>query len=577
VLGANFAIQWFIEVFEMLAPNTLLRNRYLIIRELGRGGMGAVCEATDLKAGVAVAIKESLCNNVSLELRKAFEREALLLKGLKHQALPLVPDAFAEGARQFLVMEFIAGRDLVQQLTDRLNNGLGPFPVDQVLHWAEQLLGALEYLHEHAPPVIHRDIKPHNLKPTPRGQLILLDFGLAKGAVTQMSQPGHSVHGYTPGYAPLEQVRGTGTDARSDLYSVAAKLHHLLTGHVPPDELARASEIVMGMPDPLKSVTSYNPQVPAEIAVVIYRALSQNPDMRPMTARDMWQALCGKKQAPAPPTIIDPCGPTPPTVIDVLPPKAEPTTIVRLKPAQLPSLIEDLGNGVKLEMIYIPGGSFLMGSPDGVGYESERPQHRVALSPFYIGKYQITQAQWRAIIGDSMARDYPGWFQGGDLPFVHAYCREIVEEFCATLSQRTGRTYRLPSEAEWEYACRAGSSGKYCFGDDESLLEEYAWHHVRPGRGNLYGVTCAVGQKKPNAWGVYDMHDNVYEWCQDECPHVGYEGAPTDGSAWISDEWPESSVHRGGRSANRWLWWSDDDDRISALLGLRVVCAAGAK
>jgi serine/threonine protein kinase len=273
----------------MLAPNTLLQGRYLVMRLLGQGGMGAVYQATDRKFGNAVALKETFYND--LQLRKAFSHEARLLNRLRHAALPVVTDYFAIGERQFLVMQYIPGKDLEQLLGDRKAQGQGVFMTSQVLRWADQLLDALEYLHSQKPAIIHRDIKPQNLKLTPRGEVILLDFGLAKGIVTHQSQVSQSIRGYTPNYASLEQIRGTGTDARSDIYSIGATMYHLLTGEMPQDALTRIAAILMSQPDPLKSISSMNPEVPAPVAQVIEKAMAAHPDQRYSSAAALRQAL----------------------------------------------------------------------------------------------------------------------------------------------------------------------------------------------------------------------------------------------------------------------------------------------
>jgi serine/threonine protein kinase len=273
----------------MLAPNTLLQDRYLVMRLLGQGGMGAVYQATDRKFGNAVALKETFYND--LQLRKAFSHEARLLNRLRHAALPVVTDYFAIGERQFLVMQYIPGKDLEQLLGDRKTQGQGVFLSSQVLRWADQLLDALEYLHSQKPAIIHRDIKPQNLKLTPRGEVILLDFGLAKGIVTHQSQVSQSIRGYTPNYASLEQIRGTGTDARSDIYSIGATMYHLLTGEMPQDALTRIAAILMGQSDPLKLVAAMNPEVPAPVAQVIEKAMAPHPDQRFSSAAAMRQAL----------------------------------------------------------------------------------------------------------------------------------------------------------------------------------------------------------------------------------------------------------------------------------------------
>jgi formylglycine-generating enzyme required for sulfatase activity len=179
--------------------------------------------------------------------------------------------------------------------------------------------------------------------------------------------------------------------------------------------------------------------------------------------------------------------------------------------------ILDLGGGVTMTLVLIPAGEFVMGSPEGEvdRREDEGPQRRVRITkPFYIGKYELTQAQYERITGRRLSA-FPGASKPVDrMPFTEAY------SFCRSLSERTGLVARLPSEAEWEYACRAGSGARFCFGDDEARLGEHAWY-----AGNSDGATHDVGLKRPNAWGLHDMHGNVREWCYDNYDHFSYAKA----------------------------------------------------
>ncbi|HEX8115744.1 MAG TPA: serine/threonine-protein kinase, partial [Pyrinomonadaceae bacterium] len=263
-----------------------MQNRYAVERQIGQGGMGAVYVATDRRFGSTVALKETFFDDPNL--RKAFEREARLLNRLRHAALPRVSDHFEESDGQFLVMEYIAGEDLSQMLKAR---GSG-FPTTQVLGWADQLLDALDYLHTQEPPVIHRDIKPQNLKLTARDQVVLLDFGLAKGTPlqTRVTQTG-SLFGYSFNYAPIEQMQGAGTDPRSDLYSLGATLYHLLTGATPPDALTRATAVLNGDPDPLRPASETAAHVPSEVSDVLARAMTLSAPRRYATAEEMRAAL----------------------------------------------------------------------------------------------------------------------------------------------------------------------------------------------------------------------------------------------------------------------------------------------
>jgi serine/threonine protein kinase len=267
----------------MIEPGTVLQNRYLIEQRIGEGGMGVVYQAVDQKFNSRVAIKETFYKEK--DLGEAFEREARLLNSLHHPILPHVSDYFTGNSGHFLVMEFIEGEDL----SDILNRD-GIFPIEAVLRWTDELLDALDYLHSQEPPIIHRDIKPSNLKLTIRGNLILLDFGLAK--LNQADKSGlKSVFGYSRTYSPLEQIEGTGTDARSDIFALGATIFHLLTGQRPADSLMRAAAIVAGKPDPLKLANEINPQVSLAMAQVLHTALALNPNQRFASAKVMRQAL----------------------------------------------------------------------------------------------------------------------------------------------------------------------------------------------------------------------------------------------------------------------------------------------
>ena len=265
---------------------------------------------------------------------------------------------------------------------------------------------------------------------------------------------------------------------------------------------------------------------------------------------------------------------------------------------QARTFAEDLGKGTSLEMVAIPGGTFLMGSlPDEEGrYENEGPQHEVTVPPFFMGKYPVTQAQWRQVVAlprvNRRLKSNPSKFKGEDQNPVELVSWEDAIEFCDRLSAYTHHTYRLPTEAEWEYACRAGTTTPFHFGDtittDLANYRGLDWEYegkTYPGNygEGPYGIfrekVTAVGQFPPNAFGLYDMHGNVWEWCQD-VRHDNYSGAPTDGSAWLEGGNQERRLCRGG------AWGLDPRDCRSAVrsfitpanrnfdIGFRVVCAA---
>lgn len=305
----------------MLSPETVLLNRYRIIRLLGKGGMGAVYEAFDEDVNCIVAVKENFA--VTEELRQYFKHEAFLLANLRHQTLPKVMHHFIQKTGQFLVMEFIPGQNLKEALKDRHEQ---PFALDDVMSWADILLDVLDYLHRRASPVkpiIHGDIKPANLKLTPDGSIILLDFGLAKGRAGQMSSADDSqvVIGGTPHYAPLEQILKVdqhsfnvliGISAerteraqldrfapQSDLYSLGITLHHLLTGRAPAPATERAKRVWAGQADSIAPAHELNPQIPLAVSNVLARAISLNYEQRYATALEMRQALREAVASPA--------------------------------------------------------------------------------------------------------------------------------------------------------------------------------------------------------------------------------------------------------------------------------------
>jgi formylglycine-generating enzyme required for sulfatase activity len=259
---------------------------------------------------------------------------------------------------------------------------------------------------------------------------------------------------------------------------------------------------------------------------------------------------------------------------------------------------QDLGKGITLETVAIPGGTFTMGTEDEEieklvkkfgweGFRLERPQHRVTVSSFYMGRYPITQSQWKAIAAtakiDIDLETNPSEFTGDELPVEQVNWYEATE-FCKRLSRETKQEYRLPSEAEWEYACRAGTTTPFYFG--ETITGELANYdasntYAGEAKGEYRQQTTPVGQFSPNAFGLYDMHGNVWEWCADNW-HDNYDGAPTDGSAWIENGNDNRSPLRGGswylnpnicRSAFRY-YFNRRDDYLDNY-GFRVVCGAG--
>jgi serine/threonine protein kinase len=267
-----------------LSPGLVLQERYQIVRSLGNGGMGAVYEAVDLRLDTSVALKQAF--SADPRLRKQFEQEARLLAQLHHPALPRVSDYFTEGERVFLVMQFIAGEDLAEIISKQP----GPMPRNQVIAWADQLLDALVYLHTRDRQIIHRDIKPHNLKLTGNGRIALLDFGLAK-AESDTTASSASIFGFTRRYSPPEQMQDQGTSPLSDIYALGATLYHLVTGIKPPDALVRTKAVGQSLDDPLQPANEIYPAVGPEVAAIIQRAMALNPEKRFQNADEFRDSL----------------------------------------------------------------------------------------------------------------------------------------------------------------------------------------------------------------------------------------------------------------------------------------------
>lgn len=265
----------------------MIQGRYLIVQPIGKGGMGEVYLAIDQRLGSAVALKRTFFSEDET-LGNAFEREARILARLRHPVLPKVIDHFSENGDQFLVMEHISGDDIAK----RLETAKKPFPLSWVMFWADQLLDALTYMHSHEPPIVHRDIKPQNLKLTDENHIVLLDFGLSKDFATgSNSLNSASVAGYSPHFASMEQIRGTGTDARSDLYSLSATLYQLLTGREPADALSRADALLGGDPDPIVPLNIANPGISISISDVILKGVSIRQNERYTTAGEMQKEM----------------------------------------------------------------------------------------------------------------------------------------------------------------------------------------------------------------------------------------------------------------------------------------------
>jgi eukaryotic-like serine/threonine-protein kinase len=289
---------------KLLSINHLLRNRYRIQSVIGQGGMGAIYLADDQRlSGRLCAIKEveqdpGIPEKMQQEARDQFYREASTLARLDHPNLPKVSDFFSSGNRDYLVMDFVPGKDL-RSISEEAFQEKKTIPEADILGWTSQLCDALEYLHSQQPPILHRDIKPSNIRVTPNGLIKLVDFGLVKimipdeMTITVMQGRGTAL------YTPLEQYGGdTGhTDVRSDIYSLGCTLYHLLTGHTPPEAKQRFLD-----PDSLIPPSRWNPNLSAEIERSILWAIALHPDDRPANIHQFRESLFGTNPPPVAPS-----------------------------------------------------------------------------------------------------------------------------------------------------------------------------------------------------------------------------------------------------------------------------------
>ncbi|MFN4875064.1 MAG: SUMF1/EgtB/PvdO family nonheme iron enzyme, partial [Aphanizomenon sp.] len=499
--------------------------RYRPIKFLGEGGFGRTFQAIDEKRlNTPCVIKQFLPQQTgSAALAKAtelFQQEAKRLQELgKHPQIPDLEAFFPQDGRLYLVQDFIDGQNLLEEFENQ-----GRLKEPQIRIILTELLPVLQFIHDNQ--VIHRDLKPENIIRSKNGQLFLIDFGVSKETSGTILTRVGTVTG-TPGYAPPEQFRGMVYHS-SDLYSLAVTCVRLLTGHF--QKADGADELF----DTRKMQWQWQKYVSLsqELTTVLETMLQDIPTRRYDSAAEVLAALANQK------TRVIPTPTNPP----------KPPTNINVNINAQSSFTEDLGNGVKLEMIAIPGGTFWMGSPANEAERSDRegPQHQVTVPSFFMGKYPLTQAQYQAIMGNN-----PSYFEGNNRP-VETVSWDDAVTFCQKLSQRTGKNYRLPSEAEWEYACRAGTKTPFSFGDNITTdLVNYdgTYPYKSAPKGEYREQTTDVGTFPPtfppNPFGLYDMHGNVWEWCEDDW-HENYIDAPTDGSAWNSQSGSNTKLLRGG-------------------------------
>jgi len=590
----------------------VLRNRYRVLRLLGEGGFSRTYAAEDVDRLDAPCVIKQFFPQVQGTVHRTkaaefFKEEAFRLYqlGENHPQIPRLLAYFAQGSTLYLVQEFIHGKTLLEEAQELA------YDQAQIRQLLVDLLPVLEFIHQQN--VIHRDIKPENIiRHNVDGKPVLIDFGGAK-QVTQTSIARQATAIYTLGYAPTEQMAGFASPA-SDLYALGVTCVRLLTQDFPGQDTN--GHLQDPLYDPMTAKWLWEERleekgttISDDLKSILNKLLKHFPKERYQSATEVLHDL----EIVSSPVVFKPSSITKlvssPLITLSPPASTAPTKIL----VPLPPLLnfdfyivtvdtfgkevdryrhsakyfgEELGKNVTIEMVSIPGGTFMMGSPDFTGGAEEHPQHEVSISPLFMGKYPVTQTQWKAVAAlpeiSQPLKPYPSKFKGANLPVENVSWYEATE-FCARLSSHTGREYRLPSEAEWEYACRAGTTTAFHFGEvvTSALVNCNGGDaYIGRSRSRFRRYTSNVGSYEvANAFGLYDMHGSVWEWCADPW-HINYHGAPIDGSVWLVGGDPHRRVLRGGswnfsaelcRSASR--SWNEADDGLR-LCGFRIVFSA---
>ncbi len=556
-----------------LKAGDLFADRYQIARLLGKGGMGWVYLAKDTRLGREIALKLPSLALFLPESREKLARrfvvEARAAAALSHPNICQVFESHEFDGQPYLTMDYIAGEPL-----DQLLARVSPLPPEQTVSIIRDLARALDRAHSKG--IVHRDLKPSNVLICPDRGAVLTDFGLARFLDDPDPLTPSEVTMGTPAYMSPEHCQGNSRaiGPASDVFSLGIIFYELLTGRRPfpgPTNHAVMFQIVTARPRPPSAIIA---GLDTRLDAVCLKALS-----KPLADRFTSMAAL-VATLPTGPLAY---GPVPETLVEVV-----------------PALPKFSTNSLGMTLVRIAPGSFLMGSPDSdaMAEPDEKPQHKVFIAkPFDLGATQVTVEQFRRFVdaeryksdAEKDSRGGYGWnqsagkfeqapkytwrnsgfSQGDDHPVVNVSWNDAVA-FCAWLSKKEGGSYRLPTEAEWEYACRAGTTTRYSCGDDPEglvLVGNVADATLKAKYPGVTAInasdealyTAAVGRYRANAWGLYDLHGNVWEWCSDGYDSRYYAKSPAADPLGLSAA--IDRVIRGGS------WYSEARDARSAFRG----------
>ena len=486
-----------------LQPGTVFAQRFKLVEPLGLGGMGVVWLAEDLKLrSRLVALKflpETVCHDP--DAIDDLKHELLLSQELTHENIVRIHDLIEAEGTAAISMEYIRGKTLSSLRREQPSR---VFSTDQLLPWMGQLCAALHYAHGKG--IIHHDVKPKNIMINDQGVLKVCDFGLAGSMAesrSQHSRPGHT-SGTTPYMSPQHLLLGSRTVA-DDVYALGATLYELLTSKQPFYAGSIETQIQTMEPRPIAERRAVlrikaDAEVPPHWEAAILDCLSKVAEKRPVSALELWQRLAEAKTVVTKKTVE-------------VPVLANPLDAGAIgKPHQV-----TLPGGVKLALCWCPAGSFMMGSPETEAdrYDNEAQVQVTLTQPFWLGTTPTTQAQWVALMGSN-----PSYFKGDDLP-VESVSAKQADAFITKLNEKVplkGWKWVLPTEAQWEYACRAGTTTPFSFGSELNGKEANCDGNCPCGtetKGPYLNKTTMVGSYPANGWGLHDMHGNVCEWCRD--------------------------------------------------------------